>query len=197
MKKYLLLYAVVLTALSVFGLRYYRAENRRLRQNQSALTARTELFRNYLGEAAAETQVLRLRAAEFKELRAADAERIRALGIRLRRTEAAARTVTATAAAISAPLRDTVIVRLRDTVLRHDTVRLFRWRDAWVTLEGEIAADSVRCRIESIDTLRQTVYRVPRRFLFFRWGTKALRQQVSSSNPHTRIVAAEYVKIER
>ena len=48
-----------------------------------------------------------------------------------------------------------------------------------------------------IDTLRQIVYRIPRRFLFIRWGTKALRQRIVSTNPHTRIVAAEYVRIEK
>ena len=52
-------------------------------------------------------------------------------------------------------------------------------------------------RIRSVDTLRQVVHRVPRRFLFIRWGTKALRQQIVSSNPHTRIVYTEYVRIER
>ena len=53
------------------------------------------------------------------------------------------------------------------------------------------------CRIRSVDTLRQAVHRIPRRFLFIRWGTKALRQEIVSTNPHTRIVYAEYVKIER
>ena len=64
-----------------------------------------------------------------------------------------------------------------------DTLRRFRWRDPWVTVEGSIGRDSVECRIRSVDTLRQVVHRVPRRFLFIRWGTKALRQQIVSSNP--------------
>lgn len=51
--------------------------------------------------------------------------------------------------------------------------------------------------IESRDTLRQIVHRIPRRFLFIRWGTKALRQEIISSNPHTRIVYSEYIRIER
>ena len=86
---------------------------------------------------------------------------------------------------------------IRDTVVRHDTVRLFRWRDRWVAVEGRLTADSVVCRVESVDTLHPIVHRIPRRFLFIRWGTKALRQEIRSANPHTRIVHAEYVKIER
>ena len=62
---------------------------------------------------------------------------------------------------------------------------------------ASIRTDSVACRVESTDTLRQVVHRVPRRFLFIRWGTKALRQEIVSSNPHTRIVYSDYVKFER
>ena len=197
MKKYLFLYAVAVTALLVCGYGRYRRENRRLTQNQHALAAGIERYRTRLGQEAASVQALRLRCAEFEELRAADAAEIRRLGIKLRRLEAAARAATATKVEIRTPVRDTVVVRLRDTLVVRDTLRLFRWRDAWVRVEGAVTADSVLCRVESADTLRQVVHRIPRRFLFIRWGTKALRQEIVPSNPHTRIVYSEYVKIER
>ena len=197
MKKYLFLYAVAVTALLVCGYGRYRRENRRLTQNQHALAAGIERYRTRLGQEAASVQALRLRCAEFEELRAADAAEIRRLGIKLRRLEAAARTATATQVEIRTPVRDTVVVRLSDTLVVRDTLRLFRWRDAWVRVEGAVTADSVLCRVESADTLRQVVHRIPRRFLFIRWGTKALRQEIVPSNPHTRIVYSEYVKIER
>ena len=192
MKKYLFLYAVAVTALLVCGYGRYRRENRRLTQNQHALAAGIERYRTRLGQEAASVQALRLRCAEFEELRAADAAEIRRLGIKLRRLEA-----TATKVEIRTPVRDTVVVRLSDTLVVRDTLRLFRWRDAWVRVEGAVTADSVLCRVESADTLRQVVHRIPRRFLFIRWGTKALRQEIVPSNPHTRIVYSEYVKIER
>lgn len=197
MKKYLFLYAVAVTALLVCGYGRYRRENRRLTQNQHALAAGIERYRTRLGQEAASVQALRLRCAEFEELRAADAAEIRRLGIKLRRLEATARTATATKVEIRTPVRDTVVVRLSDTLVVRDTLRLFRWRDAWVRVEGAVTADSVLCRVESADTLRQVVHRIPRRFLFIRWGTKALRQEIVPSNPHTRIVYSEYVKIER
>ena len=197
MKKYLVLYAVAVTALFAFSYRRYHAENRRLIQNQTALAADVAHYRTRAGQEAASAQVLRLRCGEFEALRAADAEEIRRLGLRIRRLEAAAKTVTATEAAIRAPLRDTVVIRVRDSAPVHDSVRLFRWRDPWVSVEGRIGRDSAVCRIRSVDTLRQVIHRIPRRFLFIRWGTKALRQEIVSANPHTRIVHAEYVKIER
>ena len=191
MNRYLLLYALVLTGLVLLLWPRQRAEIRRLTQNQRALASQVSHYRTRLDEEAASAQVLRLRAAEFEELRAADAERIRQMGIRIRRLEAASKSVTATRLELHAPLRETVRIAVRDTV------RLFRWRDAWVTVEGMLRDDSVACRVESVDTLRQVVHRIPRRFLFIRWGTKALRQEIVSSNPHTRIVYTEQVRIER
>ena len=141
MKKYLFLYAVAVTALLVCGYGRYRRENRRLTQNQHALAAGIERYRTRLGQEAASVQALRLRCAEFEELRAADAAEIRRLGIKLRRLEAAARTATATKVEIRTPVRDTVVVRLRDTLVVRDTLRLFRWRDAWVRVEGAVTAD--------------------------------------------------------
>ena len=192
MKKYLFAYAVLATALLFFTCRHYRAENRRLGENQTALTADVTRYRTRLGAEAASVQALRLRCEEFETLRAADAEQIR-----LRRLEAAAKAVAVTDAEIRTPLRDTVVVRIHDTLPVRDTVRMFRWRDPWISVEGCIGRDSAACRIRSVDTLRQAVHRIPRRFLFIRWGTKALRQEIVSTNPHTRIVYAEYVKIER
>ncbi len=192
MKKYLFAYAVLATALLFFTCRHYRAENRRLVENQTALTADVTRYRTRLGAEAASVQALRLRCEEFETLRAADAEQIR-----LRRLEAAAKAVAVTDAEIRTPLRDTVVVRIHDTLPVRDTVRMFRWRDPWISVEGCIGRDSAACRIRSVDTLRQAVHRIPRRFLFIRWGTKALRQEIVSTNPHTRIVYAEYVKIER
>ena len=189
MKKYLFLYAVLTTALLAYGYARYRHETRRLTQNQDALASGIEHYRTRLGQEAASVQALRLRCAEFERLRAEDAASIRRLGIKLRRLEAAAKTVTATSVDLRAPVRDTVVLLRRDTLRIRDTLKLFRWRDA--------CTDSVACRVESTDTLRQVVHRIPRRFLFIRWGTKALRQEIVSSNPHTRIVYSDYVKFER
>lgn len=154
MKKYLFLYAVLTTALLAYGYARYRHETRRLTQNQDALASGIEHYRTRLGQEAASVQALRLRCAEFERLRAEDAASIRRLGIKLRRLEAAAKTVTATSVDLRAPVRDTVVLLRRDTLRIRDTLKLFRWRDAWVTVEGRIRTDSVACRVESTDTLR-------------------------------------------
>lgn len=199
MNKHLLLYALVVTVTAGAALRgwwHATGENRRLAQNQTALVAQLEHRAASLDSCYASVEVLRLRCREYERLHRTDADTIRALGIRLRRVEAFSRQVATTALHIRTPLVDSVYVVRRDTLPVVDTVRRFRWRNPWVELEGAVHADSVWCRLRSVDTLRQIVHRVPRRFLFFRWGTKAIRQEIRSSNPHTQLCYSEYIRIE-
>ena len=191
MRKYLIIYAIVTTAVIFVGAKYLLGENSRLENNNVALMQSLQTYRTKADENAASVQVLRLKIGEYEELRAADAEKIRSLGIKLKRLESAAKSVTATNVEIAAPLRDTVVVR--DTLHLRDTLRLFRWKDSWVTVDGVIDSDSVSCSVTSIDTLHQIIHRIPRRFLFFRYGTKAIRQEIVSSNPHTEIIYSEVV----
>ena len=149
------------------------------------------------GKAAASNMVLNLRVSELERLRAADAEHPRprhqtqAGGIDGQDGDSDRRKTAGKTPGHSRrpgdPGRAVII----------DSMQTFRWRDPWVTVEGLIERDSVACRVESTDTLRQVVHRVPRRFLFIRWGTKAIRQEVVSSNPHTRIVYTDYIELKK
>ena len=187
MKKILFFYALCATAVAVWGfMRHCEAE--RLDNNQTALTEQIYLYRTSLYESAASVRALQLRCGEYERICAEDAARIRDLGIKIKRLESAAKSAVRTEVEIVAPLRDTIILR--------DTLRLFRWQDPWVEVEGLIGLDSVECRVASIDTLRQVVHRVPRRFLFIKYGIKAIRQEVISSNPHSQIVYSEYIELK-
>ena len=189
MKKYLFIYAALTTAVIIIGGKFLISEQRRLQNNNHSLLQRVEYYRTSADESAASVQALRLKVGEYEELLAADAEKIRAIGVKLRRLESVSKSVVETDVAVKTPLRDTVIIR--DTLLQIDTLRLFRWNDSWVTVDGVISADSVECRVQSVDTLHQIVHRIPRRFLFIKYGTKALRQEIISSNPHSKILFSE------
>ena len=195
MKKYLFIYAVLTTVIIVVGGRILWGEQQREKSNNQALLQSVNYYKTEAEKSAASVQILRLRCGEFEELRAADAEKIRQMGLKIRRLESAANSVTQTKLEVVVPIRDTVVIR--DTVKTIDTLRLFRWQDNWVTIDGVIDSDSVACTLRSVDTLHQVVYRVPLRFWFIKFGTKALRQHIVSSNPHSEIVYTEYVKIEK
>ncbi|MFR4044610.1 MAG: DUF6549 family protein [Odoribacter splanchnicus] len=41
------------------------------------------------------------------------------------------------------------------------------------------------------------MHRVPRRLWFIRWGTKAIRQEIISRNPYSRIAYTEYIELKK
>lgn len=187
MKQFLLIYAVGTTLLLIiFGaaLSHRADEIERLNNNCDVLSSETALYRTRLDESAASVMALQLELDEYRKQHRHDLKRVRALGVRPRRVESVAKTATKSELRYVAPHRDTVIV--------YDTISLFRWSDEWVNAEGVIRDGEVECKIESVDTLRQVIHRVPRRH-----GKKSIRQEITSSNPHTQIVYTEYIELPK
>ncbi len=182
----LLIITAVAIALGAVAVHLYD-QNQRLRANHYALTEQLVLYRTAANESAASVGVLQLRLEEFKRLRSEDCRTIRELGLRLRRAESYAKM------AMQGSYSSTLL--LRDTVIDYDTIRLFEAADEWSRLQGELRGDTLNYALHTVDTLHQVVHRIPRRFLFFRFGTKGLRQEIVSSNPHTTLVYSEYIDI--
>lgn len=206
--------------LQTVRLRGERTERRRIQSNNEVLTDSVKFYRTESGKSAASRQVLELRASEMERYNAQLAAQVRELRIKVRRLEAAATTAMRTEVQITAPLEpagrqpsagekygaalrqaaDSVkaaLDRKYSGMPKVSEAKFFRWSDRHVSVDGIIRTDSVSCHVISIDTLRQIVHRVPRRFLFIRWGTKAIRQEVVSSNPHTDIIYTEYIEFNR
>lgn len=195
MKTKLLLAATLLVATLALTTHHYYRTSQRLREDRTALLARLDRQLSTHDSLRAHCEVLRLEREEFRRLYQAETERLKAMNIRLRRVESVAQSVSRNTLTLTAPLRDTVYITRTEPLC--DTARHFRWEDPWNRVEAIIRHDSIHCRVLSIDTLHQVVHRIPHRFLFFRWGTKALRQEIRTSNPSTRIVYTDYVVIAR
>lgn len=195
MTKALLIYALTVTALLVMvgnNRQRLHFENQRLNQNIVALTSDVELYRTQSGESAAEVRSLRLRQSELEQTNEALTDQIDQLNIRLRHINSLATAATQTVVEFSTQIPDTVLHR---PVV--DTVRLPLYVDTWNSVQATLIGDRIEGRFTSVDTLHQVVYRVPHRFLFIRYGTKELRQVITSSNPSTRLVYSSHITIER
>lgn len=195
MTKALLIYALTVTALLVMvgnNRQRLHSENQRLNQNIVALTSDVELYRTQSGESAAEVRSLRLRQSELEQTNEALTDQIDQLKIRLRHINSLATAATQTVVEFSTQIPDTVLHR---PVV--DTVRLPLYADTWNSVQATLIGDRIEGRFTSVDTLHQVVYRVPHRFLFIRYGTKELRQVITSSNPSTRLVYSSHITIER
>ena len=192
MKKFLLIYAMGATLLliALVVVAHHKSDEiERLNNNYDALLSKTKFYKTRLGESAASVAALQLDLDEYRKYHKRDQKRIRALGVRLRRVESVAKTATKSEVKFIAPRHDTISLC--------DTISLFRWSDAWTRIEGCIRNGDVECKVESIDTLHQVIHRVPYRFWFIRYGTKGIRQEITSSNPHTRIVYTEYIELPK
>lgn len=199
---------------AVRSCRSLRADRNRLLHNQSVLlhNGQVEIGKTSEGRNMTSVPAVTLRPREFS--RGADAlPRVaRSMSVSPSRVTSAATVAAVTTASVVVPLQRAP----RTTADRPppfsspDTLRTsaslpspsgrplmatFDWADPWITLRATIRDDSVDLTLRSADTLDIIVHRVPRRFLFFRFGCKAVRMNVSARNPHTRLVYARYYQI--
>lgn len=168
-------------------------EKDRLAGNQHALLEKAEYYETEAGKSAASVQRLQLSYSELEDNYSQVCKVSNDLRIKIKRMEAATTTQTKTEVEVQTTVRDTVIIR--DT-LPPLKLQAIEWRDPWVTVTGGLAGKELKLNISSVDTLTQIVYRVPKQFWFIKYGTKAIRQEIVSSNPHTKIVYTEYVELE-
>lgn len=165
-----------------------REECARLAANQTALLSDMAGYRVRDSLQAAGVAALTLKASEMERHFAPLASLVRDMGVRIKRLESVAQNAVESRYAIEIPLRDTVVLATAAQVLHYD--------DGHLSLDGMIREGGFRGVIVSRDTLTQAVHRIPRRFLFLRWGTRELRQEIVSSNPHSRITYSRYLKID-
>lgn len=183
--------AVALCATACYQLKTTQDENKRLQANQSALMEEIDTYRTIAGNSAADCRQLQLTKDELEATCSDLRKTIDDLSIKLRFVKSAATTGISTDVEVAAALHDTIIYK--DTV--PSKLQAFSWADSWVAVDGLIDRDTARLQVSSRDTLTQVVYRVPHRFLFIRWGTKAIRQVITCTNPHAEISYTSYIKV--
>jgi len=115
------------------------------------------------------------------------------LKLQVKRLESASRTVLSTNYGLEMQWQDNVVY-LDGTV---DTIRCLDYQDNYLTFKGCDEGDLLKADIFIVDTLVQFVHRVPKQWWFFKWGTKAIRQEVLSKNPHTKITYTEYIELQK
>lgn len=172
--------------------RALQTDNDRLKGNQTALLEKATYYEMEAGKSAASVQKLELSYSELKDNYQQVCQTADELGVKVKRLQAAATTATKTEVRVVTEVRDS-IVYLNGAV---DSFKVFNWHDAWVNVVGELKGRDVSLNVVSQDTIIQIVHRVPKKFLFFRWGCKAIRQEIVSSNPHTKIVYSEYIELK-
>ncbi len=187
--------AVTFSFCAVQQCQHYRAKSQRLTSNVESLMAGTEQFKTEAGKQAARAQQLQLTTDELKRQCTDLQARLEDMGIKAKHLQSATTTTTKTITKIDTLVRDSIVYVREQTQL--DTVQVLNWADAWVQLHGTISKGRFVGTVYSQDTITVAVHRVPKKWLFFRWGTKRVDVSVSSTNPHTEIMQVQCVEIKK
>ena len=171
---------------------YLRGERNRYRSNTEALMSDMKRMQVDSATAAVDVKGLRLSVEEYKRLRAEDAAKIKAMGVKIRNLQAAARHQIEVSGPINAAVRDTVIIR--------DTVPVVRQKVEMITpyiqLTGLIEDSRLKGEIRVPVKLQQAVWvEYKRRWIFWK-RVKAVHQTLSSDNPYVQIEYSEYIAIQ-
>lgn len=187
----LLITVVALIALSII-LNLFIQQNKRLKGNEKALIEKAQYFESESGKSASSVYKLTLTKRELEAHNATLIEGINDLKIKLRRVQSASQTAQSSNYDVKTIIKDTTI--FRDKIVK---LRKIDYADAWMTFKGTIDSNIFTGNIKTYDTLIQVVHRIPRKFLFFRFGTKAIRQDIVTRNPHSNITYTEYIELKK
>lgn len=171
-----------------------KQEKKRLANNQEALLTDVETYKTEAGKNAASVLRLELSKSELEKYNKDLTQTVSDLKIKISRIQSASTTATNTDYSITTPVRDSIVYKDR---LIPDTIKRITYNDTWLNLDGTIQKGIFSGNIQSRDTLVQVVHRIPKKFLFFKWGTKAIRQEVTTKNPHSKIVYTQYIELKR
>lgn len=203
MNKVLIYLSIALfLALLGIGELYLSEHNEKVRtkNNQSVLLDSMKYYKSENGKNVASIGKLELKIDELKEYRENDAKIIDDLHLKIKRVESINSTASHTETNISSSVKDsirTIYLQGNDYII-YDTLRCIEYKDAYLSLNGCIVNDrQFEGLVISRDTLTQVVHRVPRKFLFIKYGTKAIRQEVFASNPNSFIDFAEFIELKR
>ena len=197
MRKLFLIYLLMLVALFISiiaGIRQH-GELQRLRKNQQILLSPSPMqsYRTPDGKSVATTEALTLKISELRDTNDSLLCLTRELGLRNRRLQQVTQTASHTDAAITTIVHDSIVYVEQSP----DTLRCLSYADPWITVNGCVKADTFSGHLSSLDTLDLIVHRVPRRFLFFRYGCKAIQLDVVSHNPYSTITHARYIQLKK
>ena len=170
-------------------------EKERLKSNQDALMSEVKLYETKQGESAASVLRLQLTKKELEGKYQTVCQEAKDLGIKLKRLQAVSQTSTQGEIHAKADLKDSI--RYRPEIHLVDTLKKFNWKDPpWAFVDGVIDSGKVDLTISTNDTLIQLVHRVPKKFLFFKFGCKAIRQEIITKNPYNKIRYSEYIELK-
>lgn len=168
-------------------------ECNKYQQNTYTLLSDIEKLRTDSSMQAYQVQTLSLNIDEYKKYRAADAQIIESLKLKLKQVSAVSKQELEVNVPINTIVKDSIIF-VNNAI---DTIKTITYKDQYVTFDGNIQNDSLTAHFNVPVTISQVLYKVPKRkFLWWSWGCKAIKQVIITNNPYVQLNYSEYIEIK-
>ena len=193
MKKYIIIGIAFLLMLigltiSIKSCSSLRKDKERLENNQDVLIKENTKFKTKDGLNVSKINALTLNLSSTKEYYSNLIKEAEKAGLAAKRVTSITEVGTVT--------KDTLRIKVRDTIYLKDTLKCFDYKDNFFTINGCLKKDSLSINYSNQDSLIQFVSIVPKKWLFFTWGTKAIQQTIISKNPKTTFIYQKYIEIK-
>lgn len=193
MKKYITLIIILILAVGVMYFQQSKIEKLSneifiYAENQSTLLNDVVKYKTKDSLNVASVSRLTLEKKELETHREDLLSKISDLNLKLKRVKSITNTQIATEANVKTIIRDTVLIQ--------DAVSCFQYNDKHIDVSGCILEDTIDLNIHSVTDLTQVVHRVPKKFLCFKFGVKAIRQEIMTDNSYTDINFSEYIELK-
>lgn len=167
-------------------------QKERLEQNQSALLSSIKFYQIDSAKHVASINQLRLTKEELESSNSSLLNDIENLKIKLKRVNAASSVTTESNYEVKTAVKDSIVYR--DSIIY--TYRCIDYRTPYLILNGCITSPTMfEGTVQTFDSITRIEHRVPKKFLFFNCGTKLVKEEYVSKNPHTVITNVETVTI--
>lgn len=144
-------------------------ENERLEDNIGVLYSDIEHYRANDSLNAAGINRLYMTKSELERYNEDLARQIEDLNVKLKRVQSVSVTATSSDYRIETVIKDSIIYIDSHIV---DTLRCVDYKDSYITFKGCEDNGLALYNIRSTDTLVQVIHRIPKRFLWFRFGSE-------------------------
>lgn len=170
-------------------------EEKRLSENQTSLLADVTYYRTADSLSAASVGKVTMERDEFKTYNADLVKTAESLNLKVKRLEAAIQTGVKTEYQIKTEIKDSLIYIPGEPV--PVKVPCIDYNDKWLTIDGCIVNQEFSGLITTVDSLDHFINRVPRwKFLGMQLGTKGVKMDVVSKNPHSEIFYVKYISFK-
>lgn len=127
---------------------------------------------------------------EFKTQESALLEEIKKLKIKVGRLNAVLET--------QSEVKTQMVIVFHDSIIElNKVVKCLEYDDNYFKINACIENDTLKGELTYRDTLIQVIHRVPRKFLFIKFGTKAIKQEAYFKNKNAHIAYSRFIEIKK